>query len=91
MTLKQVKDFIIGVLKGWFTNKNVLDGFDKDENGNLTYDGALVGGSEGFAGYTDEQVAEAIEEVLQELDAEEVEEPENPDEPEEEPKEEPEE
>jgi hypothetical protein len=69
MTLQQVKNFIVSVLKGWFTNKKVLDGFGEDENGNLTYDGALVGGSEGFQGYTDEQVAQAVTEVLEELNA----------------------
>ena len=70
MTLAQVKQFIIGVLKGWFPNKDILDAFDEDENGKLTYDGMVVGSGSGET-YTDEEVAQAVTEALAELDAEE--------------------
>ena len=42
MTLAQVKAFLIGVLKGWFTNKKVLDKFTEDSDGNLLYNGKQV-------------------------------------------------
>ena len=66
MTLQQVKTFIIGVLKGWFTNKAVLDKIDVNDEGNLVYDDKVVGGAET---YTDEQVTEAVTEALSELNA----------------------
>ena len=67
MTLQQVKAFIIGVLKGWFANKAVLDKLDINDDGNLTYDGMVVDATET---YTDEQVTEAVTDTLAELDAE---------------------
>lgn len=66
MTLQQVKAFIIGVLKGWFTNKAVLDKLDINDEGNLTYDGTVVDTTET---YTDEQVEAAVTEALAELNA----------------------
>lgn len=68
MTLSQIKTFVIGVLKGWFTNKSVLDKLDINEDGNLTYDGEVVDATET---YTDEQVTEAVTEALEALNAEE--------------------
>lgn len=64
MTLQQIKTFIIGVLRGWFTNKAVLDKLAVNEKDQLTYDGKVVDGTET---YTDEQVAQAVTEVLSEL------------------------
>lgn len=64
MTLQQVKAFVIGVLKGWFTNKNVLDKLDINDDGFLTYDGTVVDATET---YTDEQVTAAVTEALVEL------------------------
>lgn len=64
MTLQQIKTFIIGVLKGWFTNKAVLDKLAVNEKGQLTYDDKVVDGTET---YTDEQVTQAVTEVLTEL------------------------
>ena len=66
MTLQQVKAFVIGVLKGWFTNKNVLDKLDINDEGYLTYDGTVVDATET---YTDEQVTAAVAETLTELNA----------------------
>ena len=37
MSLSQLKTFIVGVLKGWFTNKSVLDKFSESEDGKLLY------------------------------------------------------
>ena len=68
MTLAQVKSFVIGVLKGWFTNKAVLDKLDINDEGNLTYNGEVVDATET---YTDEQVTAAVTEALGELNAEE--------------------
>lgn len=45
MTLEQVKAYVVGVLKGWFTNKKVLDGFSENEAGKLLYKNAEIGGS----------------------------------------------
>ena len=78
MTLQQVKAFVIGVLKGWFANKSVLDKLDTNENGSLTYDGKVVDATEV---YTDEQVAEAVTEALSELNDVEPEEEPGEDEP----------
>ena len=64
MTLEQVKSFIIGVLKGWFTNKAILDKLDVNEDGDLTYDGTVVDGTET---YTDDEVAQAVTDTLAEL------------------------
>lgn len=66
MTLQQVKAFVIGVLKGWFTNKNVLDKLDINDDGFLTYDGTVVDATET---YTDEEVTAAVTEALTELNA----------------------
>lgn len=46
MTLEQLKTYTVGVLKGWFTNKDVIDGLGESEGGNLTYKGKeIVGGT----------------------------------------------
>lgn len=73
MTLAQVKAFVIGVLKGWFSNKHILDKLDINDRGLLTYDGIVVDGTET---YTDEQVTDAVTEALDELDIEDEEDPE---------------
>ena len=33
MTLAQIKKLIIGILKGWFINKKVLDKISEDDSG----------------------------------------------------------
>ena len=53
MTVAQLKTFIIGVLKGWFTNKAILDSFT-EVDGKLMYKGIEVGGTASYA--TDEEV-----------------------------------
>lgn len=67
MTLAQVKTFIIGVLKGWFTNKKTLDKITEGENGELLYDSKAIGGGETV---TDEQVQTAITETITALKTE---------------------
>ena len=64
MTVAQLKTFIIGVLKGWFTNKSVLDGFTEVE-GKLMYKGIEVGGTASYA--TDEEVTAAIAAAIEGL------------------------
>lgn len=61
MTLTQIKTFIIGVLKGWFTNKAVLDGFT-EVDGVLKYKGVEVGSTASYA--TDAEVTAAIAEAI---------------------------
>ena len=61
MTVAQLKTFIIGVLKGWFTNKSVLDEFTEVE-GKLMYKGIEVGGTASYA--TDAEVTAAIAEAI---------------------------
>lgn len=67
MTLVQVKTFIIGVLKGWFTNKKTLDKITEGENGELLFDSKAIGGGETV---TDEQVQTAITETITALKTE---------------------
>lgn len=67
ITLAQVKTFIVGVLKGWFTNKKTLDKLSESENGELLFDSKPIGIEEPV---TDEQVTTAIQETITELNAE---------------------
>lgn len=65
MSLTQLKTFIIGVLKGWFTNKSVLDKFSESPEGKLLYNGVEVGGV--GSQVTDEEATQAITNTLTEL------------------------
>lgn len=65
MSLTQLKTFIIGVLKGWFTNKSVLDKFSESSEGKLLYNGVEVGGS--GTQVTDEEVTQAVTDTLTKL------------------------
>ena len=65
MSLTQLKTFIVGVLKGWFTNKSVLDKFSESEDGKLLYNGVEVGGSR--IQVTDTEVTQAVTDTLTEL------------------------
>lgn len=66
MTLTQIKTLIVGVLKGWFTNKSTLDKFAESADGKLTYDGTEVGGG---TTYTDAEVEQAITDILSDLNS----------------------
>lgn len=61
MTLAQIKTLIIGILKGWFLNKKILDKISEDESGNLNYNGKSIA-SETI--YSDEEISTAISEIL---------------------------
>lgn len=61
MTLIQIKTLIIGILKGWFINKKILDKISEDELGNLNYNGKSIA-SEVI--YSNEEVSVAILEIL---------------------------
>lgn len=63
MTLAQVKAFLIGVLKGWFTNKKVLDKISESDTGVLTYDGKTIDSGS----VTDDDITTAIAETVSEL------------------------
>lgn len=65
MTLEQIKTLIVGVLKGWFANKKVLDKFSESASGELQYEGATLGGET----YTDAEVTAAITDILNELNS----------------------
>ena len=65
MSLTQLKTFIVGVLKGWFTNKSVLDKFSESPDGKLLYNGIEVGGS--GSQVTSSEVTQAITDTLTEL------------------------
>lgn len=68
MTLAQVKQFITGVLKGWFTNKKTLDKISESETGELLFNLKAVSG--GGATVTEEEVQTAITETIAQLNAE---------------------
>ena len=70
MSLSQLKTFIVGVLKGWFTNKSVLDKFSESEDGKLLYNGVEVGSS-GIQ-VTDTEVTQAVTDTLTELNKTEI-------------------
>ena len=65
MSLTQLKTFIVGVLKGWFTNKSVLDKFSESPDGKLLYIGVEVGGT--GSQVTDEEVTQAVTDTLTKL------------------------
>ena len=65
MSLTQLKTFIIGVLKGWFTNKSVLDKFSESEDGKLLYNGVEISSS--GTQVTDTEVTQAVTDTLTEL------------------------
>ncbi len=67
MTLNQLQTYIVGVLKGWIPNKEVLDKFSETVDGKLLFNGMEVGsGGAGEIGeiVTDEQVMQAIADTL---------------------------
>jgi hypothetical protein len=64
MTLAQIKKLIIGILKGWFINKKVLDKISEDDSGNLNYNGKSIANE---IIYTDEEIMIAISEILNNL------------------------
>lgn len=70
ITLAQIKTFIVGVLKGWFTNKKTLDKLSESENGELLFDLKPIGAEETIS---DESIQAAIEETLTELNTDETE------------------
>lgn len=45
MTLTQLQTYIVGVLKGWFTNKSTLDKFSESPDGKLLFNGVEIGAS----------------------------------------------
>ena len=66
MTLAQVKTYVIGVLKGWFTNKSVLDKLSESAEGELLYDSKAISSG---ASVTDEEIAQAVTDTITELNA----------------------
>lgn len=44
MTILQTKEFIVAVLKGWFTNKKDLDKISSNEAGDFLFNGKKIGG-----------------------------------------------
>ena len=77
MTLNQTKQLVTGVLRGWFTNKTVLDKFTEDNNGNVLYNGNAVSQTEAV---TDQDITNAITAVLADLNGTNNADPEEPEE-----------
>lgn len=77
MTLNQTKQLVTGVLRGWFTNKTILDKFSEDNNGNVLYNGNAVSQTETV---TDQDIANAITAVLADLNSTNNADPEEPEE-----------
>mgnify|MGYP003396666123 FL=1 len=42
MTLSQIQEYVIGVLRGWLPNKSVLDKFTETDDGRLLYNGIEI-------------------------------------------------
>ena len=66
MTLQQVKTFIVGVLKGWFSNKSTLDKISESENGELLFDSKPISGV-AQEEITEEQMNQAIQDTITDL------------------------
>ena len=64
MTLEQVKTYTVGVLKGWFTNKSVLDKLSESDTGELLFDSKTISGSETV---TEEEITQAITDTIADL------------------------
>lgn len=64
MTLEQVKTYTVGVLKGWFTNKSVLDKLSESDTGELLFDSKTISGD---TAVTDEEITQAVTDTLTEL------------------------
>lgn len=43
--LEQIRKMVVGILKGWFTNKKVLDKLSESDEGNLLYNGDMISAS----------------------------------------------
>ena len=77
MTLNQTKQLVTGVLRGWFSNKTVLDKFSEDNNGNVLYNGSAVSQTETV---TDQDITDAITAVIADLNGINNTDPEEPEE-----------
>lgn len=64
MTLEQVKTYTVGVLKGWFTNKSVLDKLSESDTGELLFDSKTISGGETV---TEEEITQAITDTIADL------------------------
>lgn len=64
MTLEQVKTYTIGVLKGWFANKSVLDKLSESDTGELLFDSKTISGGEAV---TEEEITQAITDTIADL------------------------
>ena len=42
MTLSQIQEYVISVLRGWLPNKSVLDKFTETDDGRLLYNGIEI-------------------------------------------------
>ena len=62
MTLQQLQTYTVKVLKGWFTNKSVLDKFSESEDGKLLYNGKEI-----VPTVTDSDLDQSVDDTLTEL------------------------
>lgn len=72
MTFAQIRQYVTGLLRASFTNKAELDKIGEDESGNLTYNGSAINAvSETI---TTQDIADAIDEDVDDIWADPVEE-----------------
>jgi hypothetical protein len=65
MTFAQIRQYVTGLLRASFTNKAELDKIGEDESGNLTYNGSAINAvSETI---TSQDIADAIDEDVDDI------------------------
>ena len=72
MTFAQVRQYVTGLLRASFTNKAELDKIGEDESGNLTYNGSAINAV--GETITAQDIADAIDEDVDDIWADPVEE-----------------
>lgn len=60
MTFAQVRQYVKGLLRASFTNKDELDKIGEDASGHLTYDGTAITGGGSQETITNQQIEDAI-------------------------------
>ena len=72
MTFAQIRQYVTGLLRASFTNKAELDKIGEDESGNLTYNGSAINAV--GETITAQDIADAIDEDVDDIWADPVEE-----------------
>lgn len=64
MTFTQTRTYLKGVLKGWFTNKEILDKLTESDTGDLMFNNTVVNKEETLS---DKDITEAVNTDIAEL------------------------